>query len=120
MRTTIDWKEVKRMMIERDIDTYAQLARMTDIHKNSMGRVGPFTSTTLDKLATCLGCDPCKLIAVEDDDQPATPAPKASDAARQSQRSALAPPAATATPQQLAAEAERRQMLLEQAKGRGA
>lgn len=124
MRTTINWQEVRHLMIDKGIQSYAQLARRADINKNTMGRVGPFSSPTLDRLATCLECDPCKLIKVDDDDPPTDdlpiepPAPKASDAARQTQRSALAPPGAQATPQQLAAEAERRQMLLAQAEGR--
>jgi DNA-binding Xre family transcriptional regulator len=65
MMTTIDWKEVKRIMIDRNIDSFAHLSRLTGIHKNSMGRGGAFTSPTLDKLAGALECHPCKLIKVE-------------------------------------------------------
>jgi hypothetical protein len=42
MMTTIDWKEVKRIMIDRNIDSFAHLSRLTGIHKNSMGRGGAF------------------------------------------------------------------------------
>lgn len=65
MRTSINWIEVRHLMIDRGIQSYAKLAQMTDVHPNTMGRTGHFSSKTLDKLATCLDCDPCRLIQVD-------------------------------------------------------
>lgn len=94
---------------------------ITAIARNEAKRVD---FDTIDRLLTFFSDKLGRHLITQDliEFLPATataPAPKASDAARQTQRSALAPPGAQATPQQLAAEAERRQLLLAQAKGRG-
>ncbi len=126
LKTRIDRYLVKKAMQGR-YSTFGELAKAASISTTTMTKAtdsNEWRSSTLDAIADALGVSPLTLLAVEEvtvERQPAVaaPAPKASDAARQTQRGALAPPAATATPQQLAAEAERRQMLLEQAKGRG-
>lgn len=80
------------------------------------------TAGNLAAVANVLGVPSISLLTIDDaddDDQPGATAPKVSDVARQTQRSALASSGVQATPPQIAVEEERRQMLLEQAKGRG-
>jgi hypothetical protein len=75
MKVIINWIEVRHLMIDRGIQSYAQLAKKAGVNKNTMGRPGPFSSTTLGKLAECLVCDPCSLILVQEKKgAPITPA----------------------------------------------
>ena len=78
---------------------------------------------TINRVASIIGCSALDLveeIQTIGDELPSAsaPVPKASDVARRTQRQALTPDGAEATPQQLAAEAERRRTLLAQAAGR--
>ena len=129
LKTRIDRYRLRQAMKGR-FETLEELANGAGISPTTMSKATDsysWRASTLDAIASALGVPPISLLIMDEveDDQPAspgapaTPAPKASDAARQTQRSRLAPPGAQATPQQLAAEAERRRMLLEQAKGRG-
>lgn len=70
MQVSINWQIVRSLMYARGITTYAQLAETAGVHKNTCGKKGVFTSTTLGKLATALDCNPCKIIMVE---TPTTP-----------------------------------------------
>lgn len=62
----IDWKKIKHRMIERGIRSQAQLTRDAGLHPNSFKQKGAFLSTTLDRLADYLDCDPRELITLED------------------------------------------------------
>lgn len=76
---------------------------------------------TINRVASIIGCSALDLVEeIQEigDQLPSAPVPKASDTARRTQRQALTPAGAEATPQQLAAEAERRRTLLAQAAGR--
>lgn len=76
---------------------------------------------TINRVASIIGCSALDLVEeIQEigDELPSAPVPKASDVARRTQRQALTPAGAEATPQQLAAEAERRRTLLAQAAGR--
>lgn len=127
-RTRIDRYKVRGKMSSapQPFNTFEELANAASISPNTIYSAvdsHSWRGATLDAIAHALGCSPLDILTVDevDDDQPpAAPAPKASDAARQTQRGALAPPAATATPQQLAAEEARRRALLAQAEGRRA
>lgn len=115
----IDWNEVRKRMIDLGVDSLAQLSAATGINKNTLSKKNDtFFSTTVNRLADYLGCDPLDIVTSIEATPEQPPIPKASDATRQTQRYKLTPPGAQATPQQLAAEAERRKALLAQAEGR--
>jgi len=132
LEARIDWDVVRKRMIDRKVYSFIDLAAATGVNKNTLNKRAPFLSTTADRIASFLNCSPLDILTVEEVDQddpptdsipaltppPAAPTPKASDAARRTQRQALTPARVEATPQQLAAEAERRRVLLEQAEGR--
>ena len=117
-RTRIDRFKVKKEMDKGKFGAFQDLADTAGISPTTLYSVldsYSWRAATLDAVANALGVPSIALLTIDDadDDRPAAPAPKASDAARQTQRSALA------TPPQLAAEAQRRQILLDQAKGWG-
>lgn len=100
----IDWDKVRKRMIDRKVSSLAQLSAATGINKNTLSKKNDsFFSTTVNRLADYLGCDPLDIVmsvVVPDEvEQPATPAP---------------------TPTADAMREERRAKLLEQARGRGA
>lgn len=137
----IRFKEMQgRMADDGKPSSKAAIASMLGINERTItnivtGNMENIRGAYIDALCAISGMTPGELIEAEPVTLPLTSKrpdrigarvgertkdqPKASDAARQTQRSALAPPGAQVSPQQLAAEAERRQMLLEQAKGRG-
>ena len=64
MEVSINWNLVRSMAMAKGLTTYAQLAEAAGVHKNTCGKKGVFTSTTLGKLAKALDCNPCKIIMV--------------------------------------------------------
>ena len=132
LKTRIDRFLVRKAMRGR-YSTFGELAKAASISTTTMTKAtdsNEWRSSTLDAIADALGVSPLTLLAVEEVaavrqahrplPEPAEgPATKASDATRQAQRNRLTPPGAQATPALLAAEAERRAALLEQAAGRG-
>jgi hypothetical protein len=65
MQSSIDWKEVRRRAIDYELYSFRAIARGADIHYNSVGKAGPYMSTTLDALASLLECQPQDIIAWE-------------------------------------------------------
>ena len=66
MKITINWRVIRVIMAEKQIDSFAELTRVSGVHKNTMGHEGSFTSNTLGRLAKALGVHPCELISVEE------------------------------------------------------
>jgi DNA-binding Xre family transcriptional regulator len=61
--TRINWKEIKILMAKKEIETFAELAVRAGVHKNTLNRrKTSFISTTVDRLAAHLDCDPVALI----------------------------------------------------------
>ena len=65
MVSTINWREVRHRALDLDIRTDRTLAQRAGLHYNSIGKEGPYMSTTLDKLAALFVCHPCDLIKVD-------------------------------------------------------
>lgn len=64
MNITLNRTAIRHLMIDRGITSFAQLADMAGINKNTMGRTGPFNSTTLGKLCEALDCEPLDILSV--------------------------------------------------------
>lgn len=63
--STINWRTVRHRALDLDIRTDRALAQKAGLHYNSIGKEGPYMSTTLDKLAALFECHPCDLIKVD-------------------------------------------------------
>ncbi len=61
----INWREVRHRGLDLDLRTDRAIARAAGLHYNSIGKDGPYLSTTLDKLAELFRCHPSDLIVVE-------------------------------------------------------
>lgn len=58
----IDWKKVRHIMLERGVKSDAELTRKAKIHPNAFATSGPFMSTTAERIANVLDCDPWEFI----------------------------------------------------------
>lgn len=56
MQSSINWDEVRKRGIDRKLYSDRAIAREAEIHYNSIGKEGPYLSTTLDKLVALFGC----------------------------------------------------------------
>ena len=65
MRSTINWKEVRKRGIDMGLDSNAAIARAAGLHVNSIGKYDAYKSTTLDALANLFGCEPSDLLIWE-------------------------------------------------------
>lgn len=115
--TRINWPLVRFKMEERGVTGWAALARVANVHRNTLSRKGPFASTTIDHLAHYFDCDPRELITVEDAPD-AAPAPATTTAARRPKPRGILPDTSQVPADKAQAEAERRAALLAQAAGR--
>lgn len=67
MGSTIDWDEVRKRGIDMKLYSDRAIARAASLHYNSVGKEGPYLSTTLDKLVTLFNCSRDELITVSDE-----------------------------------------------------
>ena len=65
-KSIIDRERVDLLMKQVDIGTYADLAKQTGLHKNTLTKIlngSKWHSDTIDKLAIALRCNPIDLIS---------------------------------------------------------
>lgn len=56
MKSSINWDEVRKRGIDKKLYSDRAIARAAKLHYNSIGKEGPYMSTTLDKLVDLFGC----------------------------------------------------------------
>jgi DNA-binding Xre family transcriptional regulator len=67
----IDWKEVKKRMIDRDVPSLAKVAEATGLNKNTLSQNKiVFASSTVDKIAHFLDCSPLEIIKIVEVEEP--------------------------------------------------
>lgn len=65
MESSINWKEVRKRGIDLGLRTDRAIASAACLHYNSIGKDGPYLSTTLDKLVTLFKCSRDELITIK-------------------------------------------------------
>jgi hypothetical protein len=65
MESSINWREVRKRGIDLGLRTDRAIANAAGLHYNSIGKEGPYMSTTLDKLATLFKCARDELITIK-------------------------------------------------------
>lgn len=69
MQSVINWDEVRKRGIDQKLYTSRAIAGAAGIHYNSIGKDGPYLSTTLDKLVQLFGCTREELLTIKREDE---------------------------------------------------
>lgn len=65
IKSKIDWQKVRHHALDLGVRSDRGIAHAAGLHPHSIGKEGPYLSTTLDKLAAWFDCQPTELVSIE-------------------------------------------------------